>query len=51
MKLAILKIFGSKLGKLVPKLKLKLEKCKKLELVMCSNSKFLSATKLEFDEK
>ena len=40
MKLEILEIFGPKLGKLVSKLELKLEKWKKLELNMRSNSKF-----------
>ena len=47
----MLETFGPKLGKLVSKLKLKLKKLKKLELVMCSNSKFLGSMKFEFDEK
>ena len=47
----ILETFGPKLGKLVSKLKLKLKKLKKLELAMCSNSKFLGSMKFEFDEK
>ena len=49
MKPEILEIFGPKLGKLVSKLELKLEKWKKLELAMRSNSKFRSSMKLEFD--
>ena len=40
-----LEIFGPKLGKLISKLELKLEKWMKLELDICSNSKFWS-----FDE-
>ena len=51
MKLEILEIFGPKLGKLVSRLELKLEKWKKHELTMCSNSKFWSSMKLEFYEK
>ena len=47
MKLEILEILGPKLGKLVSKL----EKWKKLELAMLSNSKFCCSMKLEFHEK
>ena len=50
MKLEIHEIFGPKLGKLISKLELKLEKWKKHELTMCSNSKFWSSMKLKFDE-
>ena len=45
------KYSGQKHRKLVSKLELKLEKWKKLQFVMCSNSKFWSLKKLEFDEK
>ena len=51
IKLEILEKFGPKLIKIVFKLKLQLKKWKKLELVMCSNLKFWSSIKLEFDEK
>ena len=40
IKLEILKTIRPKLGKLVSKFELKLEKWKKMELAMCSNSKF-----------
>ena len=49
--LEILEIFRPTLEKLVSKLQLELEKRKKLELTMCSNSKFWSLMKLEYDEK
>ena len=42
--------FEPTLGKLASNLKLKLEKFIYIELVMCSNSKFSSLMKLEFDE-
>ena len=51
MILEILEIFRPTLEKLVSKLQLKLEKRKKLELTMCSNSKFWSLMKLQLDEK
>ena len=51
IKLEIREIFRTKLGKLVSKLELELKKWKKLELNMCSNSKFWSSMKLKFDEK
>ena len=40
IKLEILELFGTKPGKLVSKLELKLKKWNILELVACSNSKF-----------
>ena len=43
-------MFELKLGKLVSKLKLKLEKFVFLKLDMCSKSKFSSSIKLQFDE-
>ena len=43
-------MFKPKLSKLISKLKLKLEKFIFTELNMCSNSKFTSSMKLEFDE-
>ena len=49
--LEVLEIFRPTLEKLVSKLQLKLEKRKKLELTMCSNSKFWSFMKLQLDEK
>ena len=51
MKLETVRIFWPKLGELVPKLKLKLEKFKNLELNKCLNSKFWSMMKLKFNEK
>ena len=49
--LEILKKFGPKLGKFVSRLKLKLETWKKLELIICLNSKLPSLMKIEFDKK
>ena len=51
IKLEILEMFGQKLGELVSKLKLKLTKWKIIEIDVCSNLKFWSSMKLEFDEK
>ena len=47
----MLEIFEPKLGKLVFKLKLKLEKFIFLELDMCSKMKFSSLMKLEFNKR
>ena len=49
-KLEILKISEPKLGKFISKLKLKLEIFMFLKLNNCSNLKFSSSIKLEFDE-
>ena len=49
-KLEIFEVFETKLGRLVSKLKLKLEKSIYLELDICSNSNFSSLMKGEFDQ-